>query len=270
MRDIKLKVKVKCSRYRPGVAQRVGRGIAVLFHDRGTRRWVSGQQHAPAALYPRGKFRCPLYRRLGGSQGRSGQERKISSPPGFDPPTVQPVVSHYTTWATRRTHCMYNELIRRRATRYRGLDLEFGNREVHWDVQRGQDRRLNYKRNNQVSSYNRCWCGNSMGITQPDCVCVCVCVFVPLGIQHATRMRHIAICGLPHSTSHSQTTPQHPILRYLVSILFSDILSAFCSSTSPLLPIPNHLPRILFTNTNSVSRSQTSPQYTIPKKTQLS
>ena len=31
-------VKVKCSRYRPGVAQRVGRGIALLFHDRGTRR----------------------------------------------------------------------------------------------------------------------------------------------------------------------------------------------------------------------------------------
>jgi len=31
-------VKVKCSRYRPEVAQRVGRGIALLFHDRGTRR----------------------------------------------------------------------------------------------------------------------------------------------------------------------------------------------------------------------------------------
>jgi hypothetical protein len=30
--------KVKCSRYRPGMAQRVGRGIALLFHDRGTRR----------------------------------------------------------------------------------------------------------------------------------------------------------------------------------------------------------------------------------------
>ena len=28
----------KCSRYRPGVVQRVGRGIALLFHDRGTRR----------------------------------------------------------------------------------------------------------------------------------------------------------------------------------------------------------------------------------------
>ena len=30
--------KVKCSRYRPGVAQKVGRGIPLLFHDRGTRR----------------------------------------------------------------------------------------------------------------------------------------------------------------------------------------------------------------------------------------
>ena len=31
-----MKVKVKLSRYRPGVAQRVG--TALLFHDRGTRR----------------------------------------------------------------------------------------------------------------------------------------------------------------------------------------------------------------------------------------
>jgi len=31
--------KVKWSRYRPGVAQRVGRGIALLFRDRGTIRW---------------------------------------------------------------------------------------------------------------------------------------------------------------------------------------------------------------------------------------
>jgi len=35
---LKVKVKEKCSHYRPGVAQRVGRGIALLFHDRGTRR----------------------------------------------------------------------------------------------------------------------------------------------------------------------------------------------------------------------------------------
>ena len=32
------KVKVKWSHYSPGVAQRAGRGIALLFHDRGTRR----------------------------------------------------------------------------------------------------------------------------------------------------------------------------------------------------------------------------------------
>jgi hypothetical protein len=31
-------VKVKISCYRTGVAQRVGRGIALLFHDRGTGR----------------------------------------------------------------------------------------------------------------------------------------------------------------------------------------------------------------------------------------
>ena len=29
---------MKCSLYRPGVAQTVGRGIALLYHDRGTRR----------------------------------------------------------------------------------------------------------------------------------------------------------------------------------------------------------------------------------------
>ena len=59
---------------------------------------VGGQHYAPAALPP-GKTRYPLYRRLGGPQGRSGRVRKISSPPGFDPRTVQPVVSRYTDWA---------------------------------------------------------------------------------------------------------------------------------------------------------------------------
>ena len=36
--EIKVKVKVKFSLHRPGLAQRVGRRIALLFHDRGTRR----------------------------------------------------------------------------------------------------------------------------------------------------------------------------------------------------------------------------------------
>ena len=41
-------LKVKWCRYRPGVAQRVGRGIALLFHDRGTRRgWVVSSTPRP-------------------------------------------------------------------------------------------------------------------------------------------------------------------------------------------------------------------------------
>jgi hypothetical protein len=49
----------------------------------------------PRPLYPPGKTRHPLYRRLGGPQGRSGRVRKISPPPGFDPRTVQPVASRH-------------------------------------------------------------------------------------------------------------------------------------------------------------------------------
>jgi len=61
----------------------VGRGIALLFHDRGTRKGVSGQQHAPAALYPRER---PGTHCMGGWVGpRAGLDRrKFSSPPGFD------------------------------------------------------------------------------------------------------------------------------------------------------------------------------------------
>jgi len=65
------------------VAQRVGKIIALLFHDRGTRRGVSGQQHAPAALYPRER---PGTHGTGGwVSPRAGLDGwKISSPPGFD------------------------------------------------------------------------------------------------------------------------------------------------------------------------------------------
>jgi hypothetical protein len=43
--------------------------------------------------------RYPLYRWLSEPRGRSGRVRKILSPPGFDPPTVQPLVSRYTDCA---------------------------------------------------------------------------------------------------------------------------------------------------------------------------
>ena len=50
-----------------------------------------GSASRPGRSLPRGKTRYPLYSRLGGPLGRSGQVRKISPPPGFDPRTVQPV-----------------------------------------------------------------------------------------------------------------------------------------------------------------------------------
>jgi len=56
--------------------------------------WVVNATLRP--FYPRKGTRYPLYRRLGGPQGRSGKVWKISSPPEFDPQTVQPVASRYT------------------------------------------------------------------------------------------------------------------------------------------------------------------------------
>ena len=54
-----IKVKVKWSPYRPGMAQSVGRGIALLFHDRGTRRWwvVSS---TPRPHFTAGKDTVPI------------------------------------------------------------------------------------------------------------------------------------------------------------------------------------------------------------------
>jgi hypothetical protein len=55
----------------------------------GPEKWVSGQQHAPGALYPRER---PGTNFTGGWVGpRVGLDgRKISSPPGFDPVPSSP------------------------------------------------------------------------------------------------------------------------------------------------------------------------------------
>ena len=60
--------KVKWSRYRPGVAQRVGRGIALLLHDRGTRRgWVVSV--TPRPLFTPGKDLVPILQEAGWTPG---------------------------------------------------------------------------------------------------------------------------------------------------------------------------------------------------------
>jgi len=56
---------------------------------------MGGSDHTPTA-FRLGKTRYPLYRRLGGPQGRFGRIRKTSPPPGFDPRTVQPIATRYT------------------------------------------------------------------------------------------------------------------------------------------------------------------------------
>ena len=69
-------------------------GIALLFHDRGARMWVNGQQHAPAALYP--GERPGIHCIVGWVGPRAGMDgRKISLPLGFDPRTVQSIASCY-------------------------------------------------------------------------------------------------------------------------------------------------------------------------------
>jgi len=57
-------VNVKWSRYKPGVAQMVGRGIALLFHDRGTRRvWVVSS--TPQPHFNPGKDPVPILQEAG-------------------------------------------------------------------------------------------------------------------------------------------------------------------------------------------------------------
>ena len=54
---------------------------------------------------------------------------------------------------------------------------------------------MDYKRNIKARSCNNCCSGKAINITYAECV------FVALGIHHAMRMRHIAICGLSGYTT---------------------------------------------------------------------
>jgi hypothetical protein len=79
--------------------QRAQMGVDVQINSSSTSALGGGGISAPlpGRITP-GNTRYPLYRRLGGHQGRSGRVQNISPPPGFDPRTVQPVASPYTVF----------------------------------------------------------------------------------------------------------------------------------------------------------------------------
>jgi len=58
-----------------------------------------GSVSRPGRSLPPGKTQYPLYRRLGGLQGRYGQVREISPPTVIRSPDRP--ASRYTDWATR-------------------------------------------------------------------------------------------------------------------------------------------------------------------------
>ena len=62
-------------------------------------RWGWVVSTMPRPLYPCERPGTYCIGGWVGPRDRSGRVRKISSPPGFDPRTVQPVASRYTDWA---------------------------------------------------------------------------------------------------------------------------------------------------------------------------
>jgi len=91
---------VKWSRYRPGVAQRVGRGIALLFDDRGTRRgWVV--RSTPRSHFIPGKDPVLISQEAGWAPSPVWTGRK--SRPHRNSILNRPARSQSLHWATRPT-----------------------------------------------------------------------------------------------------------------------------------------------------------------------
>ena len=92
--------KVNSSVTGPVVAQRVGRGIALLFHDRGTRRgWVVSNK--PRPYFTPGKDPVPTVQVAGRSPGPVWTGGK-SRPTGIrSSGPSSPQLSRYTDWASR-------------------------------------------------------------------------------------------------------------------------------------------------------------------------
>ena len=87
------------------MAQRVGKVIALLFHDCGTRRgWVVSS--TPRPHFTPGKDPVPIVQEAGCAPGPSGEVENLV-PTRIRSQTVQPVVSPYTDWANGPTFYIY-------------------------------------------------------------------------------------------------------------------------------------------------------------------
>ena len=103
--NYKLQLNVKCSCYRPGVAQRVGRGIALLFHDHGTRRgWVVSSTPQPH-FTPR-KDPVPILQEARWAPGLVWMGRK--SHPHWDSILDRPARSQSLYWLRYPAHINFN------------------------------------------------------------------------------------------------------------------------------------------------------------------
>ena len=96
------RLKVKWSCCRPGVDQRVGRGIALLFHDRGARRgWVVSSTHRPH--FTPGKDPVPILQEAGWVLGPVWTVGK--SRPHRDSILDRPARSQSLYWLSYPAHC---------------------------------------------------------------------------------------------------------------------------------------------------------------------
>ena len=77
----------------------------------------------PGRTLPPGKARCPLYRRVGGPQGRSGRAENLI-PTGIRSRTVQPVVSLYTDRATGLTNNLIHLITKNKQCSYEELHIK--------------------------------------------------------------------------------------------------------------------------------------------------
>ena len=98
------KVKVKQSRYRPAVAQKVPGSLgSQIFVTFGTWRWRGRQPHAPAAFTPRNVPGTHFHWGLSRPQGRIGRNMSLKNqvtPSGIDPGTVRLIAQRLNHYAT--------------------------------------------------------------------------------------------------------------------------------------------------------------------------